>query len=121
VDPKNPLVGRVTVNRHWAALVGRGIVRTTEDFGFQGELPTHPELLDWLAVEFVRRGWSTKQLHRLIVTSATYRQASQAAPEGLIARLPRLRGRGGKKPRKTTPPLEPRGCGSKPNGCAPPP
>jgi hypothetical protein len=99
VDAKNPLVGRVVVNRHWAAFFGRGIVRTTEDFGFQGELPTHPELLDWLAVEFVRRGWSTKQLHRLIVTSATYRQASHATPEllekdvqnKLLARGPRQR------------------------------
>jgi hypothetical protein len=99
VDPGNPLVGRVTMNRQWAALFGRGIVRTTEDFGFQGELPTHPELLDWLAVEFVKRGWSLKQMHRLIVTSATYRQSSRVTPEllekdpqnKLMARGPRLR------------------------------
>jgi hypothetical protein len=99
VAPENPLVGRVTMNRQWAAFFGRGIVRTTEDFGFQGEPPTHPELLDWLAVEFVKRGWSIKQMHRLIVTSATYQQSSQAAPEKLekdpqnklLARGPRLR------------------------------
>jgi hypothetical protein len=99
VDANNPLVGRVTVNRQWAAFFGRGIVRTTEDFGFQGELPTHPELLDWLAVEFVNHGWSLKQMHRLIVTSATYQQSSQASPQlmekdpqnKLLARGPRQR------------------------------
>jgi hypothetical protein len=99
VDAGNPLVGRVTMNRQWAAFFGRGIVRTTEDFGFQGELPTHPELLDWLAVEFVKRGWSMKAMHRLIVTSATYRQSSRVTPEllekdpqnKLLARGPRLR------------------------------
>src|SRR5205807_5125578 len=87
VDAGNPLVGRVTMNRQWAAFFGRGIVRTTEDFGFQGELPTHPELLDWLAVEFVKRGWSMKQIHRLIVTSATYQQSSRTTPE-LLERDP---------------------------------
>lgn len=76
VSPANPLVGRVTMNRHWAALFGTGLVRTTEDFGYQGEPPSHPELLDWLAVEFIRRGWSQKAMHRLIVTSSTYRQRS---------------------------------------------
>jgi hypothetical protein len=99
VDPGNPLVGRVAMNRQWAAFFGRGIVRTTEDFGYQGEPPTHPELLDWLAVELVRRGWSMKQMHRLIVTSATYQQSSTASPEALekdpvnklLARGPRLR------------------------------
>jgi hypothetical protein len=99
VLPDNPLVGRVTMNRQWAAFFGQGIVRTTEDFGFQGEPPTHPELLDWLAVEFVKRGWSMKQMHRLIVTSATYQQSSQATPQKLekdpqnklLARGPRLR------------------------------
>jgi hypothetical protein len=99
VDPGNPLVGRVTMNRQWAAFFGRGMVRTTEDFGFQGEPPTHPELLDWLAVELVRRGWSMKQMHRLIVTSATYRQSSRVNPEllakdpqnKLLARGPRFR------------------------------
>ncbi|MBI1347562.1 DUF1553 domain-containing protein [bacterium] len=83
VSPDNPLVARVVVNRHWAAIFGRGLVRTTEDFGYQGELPTHPALLDWLAVEFMRQGWSVKSLHRLIVTSAAYRQASSLTPESL--------------------------------------
>ena len=77
VSPENPLTARVTVNRQWAAFFGRGLVKTTEDFGYQGETPTHPELLDWLAVEFVKQGWSLKKLHRLIVTSATYRQKSE--------------------------------------------
>jgi hypothetical protein len=76
VNPANPLVGRVTMNRQWEAIFGRGIVRTTEDFGTQGEPPTHRQLLDWLATEFIRRGWSLKQMHRLMATSATYRQAS---------------------------------------------
>ncbi|TMQ33030.1 MAG: DUF1553 domain-containing protein, partial [Planctomycetota bacterium] len=87
VDPHNPLVGRVTMNRQWAALFGRGIIRTTEDFGYQGDPPSHPELLDWLAVEFVNRGWSLKQMHRLLVTSATYQQSSRASQE-LLARDP---------------------------------
>lgn len=99
VDPANPLVGRVTMNRQWAAFFGRGIVRTTEDFGVQGQAPSHPELLDWLAVEFVNRGWSMKKMHRLIVTSATYQQSSQLSPElrdsdpenRLLARGPRFR------------------------------
>jgi hypothetical protein len=99
VDARNPLVGRVTVNRQWQAFFGRGLVRTGEDFGYQGSLPTHPQLLDWLAVEFVRRGWSLKAAHRLIVTSATYRQASRVAPDSLandpenklLSRAPRVR------------------------------
>jgi hypothetical protein len=99
VDRRNPLTARVTVNRHWAAFFGRGIVRTTEDFGLQGELPSHPELLDWLAMEFMDRGWSVKDLHRVIVTSATYRQAAAMTPElverdpqnVLLARGPRVR------------------------------
>ncbi len=99
VDGRNPLVGRVVMNRQWAALFGRGLVRTTEDFGFQGELPTHPELLDWLAVEFVRQGWSLKKMHRLMVTSATYRQSARVSAEMLerdpqnllLARAPRFR------------------------------
>jgi hypothetical protein len=90
VDPANPLTGRVTVNRAWGAFFGRGLVRTPEDFGFQGEPPTHPELLDWLAVEFVEQGWSMKKLHRLIVTSATYRQSSRVTPE-LAAKDPQNR------------------------------
>ncbi|QDU22435.1 PSD1 and planctomycete cytochrome C domain-containing protein [Urbifossiella limnaea] len=82
VSPDNPLTARVTVNRQWQALFGRGIVRTVDDFGYQGDAPSHPALLDWLAAEFAGPGgWSMKKLHRLIVTSATYRQASRAAPE----------------------------------------
>jgi mono/diheme cytochrome c family protein len=88
VSGENPLTARVTVNRAWAAFFGRGIVRTTEDFGFQGEPPTHPGLLDWLAVEFVRSGWSMKNLHKQIVMSATYRQSSKVTPE-FLARDPR--------------------------------
>ena len=76
VDPANPLTARVTVNRLWASLFGEGIVRTPEDFGYTGAMPTNPELLDWLALEFVRQGWSQKKLLHLIVTSATYRQQS---------------------------------------------
>ncbi len=75
VSPDNPLTARVTVNRQWAAFFGQGIVRTTEDFGLQGDAPTHPELLDWLAVEFMKQGWSLKKLHKLIVTSTTYQQS----------------------------------------------
>ena len=76
VDPTNPLTPRVVVNRYWQRFFGRGIVETENDFGTQGIPPTHPQLLDWLAVEFVESGWNVKQMHRLIVTSATYRQAS---------------------------------------------
>jgi hypothetical protein len=75
-SPENPLTARVLVNRLWQGHFGRGIVATPSDFGVQGEPPTHPELLDWLATEFVARGWSMKAMHRLIVTSAAYRQAS---------------------------------------------
>ncbi|MFM8253050.1 MAG: PSD1 and planctomycete cytochrome C domain-containing protein [Planctomycetota bacterium] len=81
VAANNPLVGRVTMNRRWAALFGRGLVRTTEDFGYQGESPTNQELLDWLAVELTRQNWSLKRMDRLIVTSATYRQSSRVTPE----------------------------------------
>ena len=80
-SPENPLTARVAVNRHWQAFFGRGFVTTLEDFGFQSEAPSHPELLDWLAVEFMKSGWSTKRLHRLIVTSATYRQSSKVSAE----------------------------------------
>jgi len=98
-DPANPLVGRVTVNRLWGELFGRGIVATPEDFGIKGERPSHPKLLDWLAVEFVENGWSTKQLLRTIVLSSTYRQSSRITPElaqrddqnRLLARGPRYR------------------------------
>jgi mono/diheme cytochrome c family protein len=87
VDEDNPLVVRVTVNRQWAEFFGRGLVESVEDFGTQGEPPTHPELLDWLATEFVRQGWSLKAVHRLIVTSAVYRQSSVVTP-GLLERDP---------------------------------
>ncbi|HYG73656.1 MAG TPA: PSD1 and planctomycete cytochrome C domain-containing protein [Planctomycetota bacterium] len=79
--PENPLTARVTVNRHWQAFFGRGLVRTLEDFGYQGEMPSHPALLDWLALEFVKQGWSVKKFHKLIVTSATYRQSAVVTPE----------------------------------------
>ncbi len=99
VDEENPLVARVTVNRLWEQIFGRGIVETTEDFGNKGDKPSHPELLDWLASEFVRQGWSFKAILRVIVTSATYRQSSQISPEllerdpynKLLARGPRFR------------------------------
>ncbi len=99
VADDNPLVGRVIVNQIWQAVFGRGIVSTPEDFGAQGSKPSHPELLDWLAVEFPSRGWSLKALQRLIVTSSTYRQSSKATPallakdpkNELLARGPRFR------------------------------
>ncbi|MAI71198.1 MAG: hypothetical protein CMM01_09825 [Rhodopirellula sp.] len=78
VDSGNPLTPRVVVNRMWEKLFGVGLVETVEDFGSQGAVPSHPELLDWLSTEFVDRGWSRKQIQRLIVTSATYRQSSDA-------------------------------------------
>ena len=89
VSPENPLTSRVIVNRQWAAFFGRGIVKTTEDFGYQGEVPTHPELLDWLAVEFVKQSWSLKKLHRLIVTSATYRQSSVLSAQKSVLSIPK--------------------------------
>jgi hypothetical protein len=81
VSPQNPLTARVTVNRVWARYFGRGIVETENDFGLQGSAPTHPELLDWLAAEFIDQGWSFKRLHRLILNSATYRQSSHHRQE----------------------------------------
>jgi len=87
VDPNNPLTARVIVNRIWFEYFGRGIVETVEDFGTQGSPPTHPELLDWLATQFMQSGWDLKALHRLIVNSATYQQSSRATPE-LLERDP---------------------------------
>jgi hypothetical protein len=78
VDGRNPLTARVVINRHWAELFGRGLVETIEDFGTRGARPSHPELLDWLACEWVDRRWSLKSLHRLLVTSSTYRRRSDA-------------------------------------------
>jgi hypothetical protein len=83
----NPLTARVTVNRTWQQYFGTGLVETAEDFGVQGQLPTHPGLFDWLAVDFIESGWDVKRLHKLIVMSATYRQSSQVTPE-LLARDP---------------------------------
>lgn len=99
VDPRNPLTARVTVNRFWQMYFGAGLVKTIEDFGLQGDWPSNPDLLDWLATEFVRTGWDVKALQKLIVTSATYRQSSQVTPElmqkdpenRLLARGPRHR------------------------------
>ncbi len=99
VDPANPLTARVAVNRYWQMYFGTGLVKTAEDFGSQGEAPSHPELLDWLATEFIRTGWDVKAVQRLIVTSAAYRQASNVTPalrerdpeNRLIARGPRVR------------------------------
>lgn len=95
VSPENPLVGRVLMNRIWARYFGRGLVDTLEDFGYQGELPSHPELLDFLALELVKKNWSLKAMHRLLVTSATYRQSSIGSRE-LLERDPynRLLARG---------------------------
>ena len=83
--PDHPLTTRVTVNRFWQEIFGQGIVRTTGDFGITGELPSHPELLDWLAVEFRESGWDVKEFYKLLVMSATYRQATVITPEKLAA------------------------------------
>jgi hypothetical protein len=99
VDRSNPLTARVAVNRFWQSYFGIGIVKTVDDFGSQGEWPSNPELLDWLAVEFMDSGWNVKALQRTIVMSATYRQSSKITPEllqrdpdnRLLARGPRLR------------------------------
>ena len=80
VDPDHPLTARVAVNRLWQQHFGTGIVKTVEDFGSQGEWPSHPDLLDWLSVEFIESGWDVKHMQRLILTSATYRQSSKLAP-----------------------------------------
>lgn len=99
VSPENPLTARVTVNRQWAAFFGRGLVRTQEDFGYQGEMPSNPELLDWLGTSFMADGWSIKRLHRKIVTSQAYMQSTTVTPEALakdpdnrlVSRGPRFR------------------------------
>ncbi len=99
VDPSHPLTARVTANRFWQMYFGTGIVKTAENFGTQGERPSHPELLDWLATSFIDSGWDVKALQRTIVTSATYRQASHVTPDVFeadpenrrLARGPRLR------------------------------
>jgi hypothetical protein len=97
--PDNPLTSRVTVNRFWQQIFGNGIVRTTGDFGVSGEMPSHPELLDWLAVEFRESGWDVKRFFKMVVTSATYRQAAITTKERLekdpqnilLSRGPRFR------------------------------
>ncbi|MFM9001395.1 MAG: PSD1 and planctomycete cytochrome C domain-containing protein [Opitutia bacterium] len=97
--PEHPLTARVQVNRQWQLLFGHGIVRTSEDLGVQSDRPTHPELLDWLSVEFRESGWSLKRLQRLIVTSRTYRQTAKVSPQALandpenrlLSRAPRFR------------------------------
>jgi hypothetical protein len=99
VSPEHPLTARVTVNRYWQHYFGTGIVKTAGDFGSQGEWPTHPQLLDWLATEFMGSGWNVKHMQKLIVMSNTYRQSSAATPEAiardpenrLLARGPRFR------------------------------
>ena len=81
-SPDNPLTARVMVNRIWSHHFGQGIVATLDNFGKMGEKPTHPELLDWLAVEFMNRGWSIKQMHRLMMTSDAYQMSSQFQDAG---------------------------------------
>ena len=99
VSPEQPLTSRVTVNRFWQQLFGTGLVKTSEDFGVQGEQPSHPELLDWVAVDFMESGWDVKRLIKMMVMSSTYRQSSKADPEKfkkdpenrILARGPRFR------------------------------
>jgi hypothetical protein len=98
-SPDNPLAARVLANRYWETLFGQGIVVTSEEFGSQGEMPTHPQLLDWLATELMQNGWNRKQFLKTIVTSATYRQSALATRDKIaqdpanrwLARAPRVR------------------------------
>ncbi|MEJ7712833.1 MAG: DUF1553 domain-containing protein [Pyrinomonadaceae bacterium] len=109
-SPEHPLTARVQVNRFWQMLFGTGLVKTVDDFGSQGEPPTHPALLDWLALEYQQRGWNTKALLKTLVMSATYRQSSKTTPRllqldpdnRLLARGPRLTAFGGDDPRPGT-------------------
>lgn len=99
VDPENPLTARVTINRFWQEIFGRGIVTTPEDFGTMGAPPSHPELLDWLAVEFREKDWNVQHIFKMVLMSSTYRQAAEATPEklekdrhnALVSRGPRFR------------------------------
>src|SRR5262249_44392388 len=99
LQPDQPLTARVTVNRFWQELFGTGLVKTSGDFGVSGELPSHPEMLDWLAIEFRENGWDIKKFFKLLVSSATYRQAAINTPEKLekdgqnrlLSRGPRFR------------------------------
>jgi hypothetical protein len=99
IDPKNPLTARVFVNRIWNEFFGKGLVKTVGDFGMQGELPSHPELLDWMSVDFMEQGWDIKRLVKMIVTSTTYRQSTKRSTDKLqrdpenkyLSYYPRLR------------------------------